>query len=109
MVGSGIDLMSAVFKTWLTPKMFAGHLLSNLSHVWHLPTSYPEEGAKGLYSIVLLASQTNSNTIPYPTSPQDWAKQQGGVARGLCVHCYSLYGRAGGARTGNGVDHICIS
>lgn len=110
LVDSGIDLVSAVFKNWLTPKMFAGHLLSNLSHVWHLPTPYPEEGAKGLYySIVLLASQTSSNTIPYPPSPQDWAKQQGGIARGLCVHCYNLYGRAEGARTVNRVGRIWIS
>lgn len=30
---------------------------------------------------------------------KDWAKQQGGVARSLCVHCYGLFNRAGGART----------
>ena len=74
------------------------------------PPHTPEEGAKGLYySIVLLASQTSSNTIPYPPSPQDWAKQQGGIARGLCVHCYNLYGRAEGARTVNRVGRIWIS
>ena len=36
-------------------------------------------------------------TIPHDAR-QDWAKQQGGVARSLCVHCYGLFNRAGGAR-----------